>query len=253
MSKPLCTVCVLLYGDYPELHRQCLQGIVNSIPADVQLRIGLNQVCEETRTWLEEGNLDPQMLIPGTLQAGNVMRGIEQSRTLLYSSKNENIKKYPMMRRMLWDDKITTRWVVWFDDDTLVVPGSKWYQAFLNLVKDDSVMYFGEPWWIHYMHGQWEFIRSRPWFRGKAPMVLSGKPGIGFNTGGFVGVRFSMLRTLDWPDRALVHNGGDTLLSEAIRQYGGHITKFPTKNQGIKVNSVARRGYSETPAGARGK
>jgi hypothetical protein len=250
-QAPFCTVLVLLYGNFHELHRRCLESIVATIPPTVQLRVGLNEVCDETLEWLERGHLDPQMLVPGTLQAGNIMRGIEQSRTLLYSSRNQNLKKYPMMRRMLWEDKLTTPWVVWFDDDSYVAKDSPWWSELEKMVADSKVMYLGQPWWVHYLEGQWDYIRSRPWFRGMPPQLHDEKPGVGFHTGGFVAIRTTVLKKLKWPDKTLVHNGGDTLLSEAIRQQGWHINRFPTKEMGVHVNASARRGYNERPAGSK--
>lgn len=250
MPDSFATVLVLLYGDHTNLHRKCLTAIKDSIPATTPLRIGLNDVCEATCTWLEGGYLDPQMLVPGTLAAGNVMRGIEQGRILYYSTQNENLKKYPMMQRMLWEDPIKTPWAVWFDDDTIVAQDSPWWLELEKMAKVKSNMYLGEPWWVHYLPGQWDFIKGRSWFKGKEPQLVRGKPGIGFHTGGFVAIRTKILKALQWPDESLLHNGGDTLLSEAVRQMGGKINKFPTKKLGLHVNSQPRRGYREAPAGS---
>ena len=249
MSKPIGTVCVLLYGKYPRLHRECLQSVVNSIPADIPIRVGLNNVCDLMLKWLEEGRLSPQLLVPGTLKAGNLKRGIEQGRITYYSSGNQNIKKYPMMRRMFWEDKLQSDWVIWVDDDVHIDEGSEWWQLFTEMADDPETNYMGEPWLWEWRGNQQEFIKTRPWYKGLPPQSLKGKPGVSFHTGGFVMARTKLLKKLDWPDQKLVHNGGDTLLSEAVRQNGGHITSFPTKMYGVHVNSAKRRGYSEPPLG----
>ena len=250
-NKPIATVFMLLYGKYPKMHRECLKAAIHSIPCNIPIRIGLNEVDDLLLTWLERGSLDPQMLVPGTLRAGNLQRGIQQGRITYYSSGNQNIKKYPMMRRMLWDDSIKTNWVIWLDDDTFIEEDSGWWSLFETMAEDPETVYMGERWVIDWQGKQEQFIQTRPWFKGKGPQIIKGRPGIAFHTGGFVMVRTKVLKKLDWPDHELLHNGGDTLLSEAIRQNDWHITDFPTKDYGIHVNSAKRRGYSEAPAGSR--
>jgi hypothetical protein len=72
-------------------------------------------------------------------------------------------------------------------------------------------------------------------------------PGITFATGGYWWLRTDVIRQLDWPDERLSHNGGDTLLGEAIRQQGW---PFHKNNYGVKVNAAPRRGLHEAPAGS---
>lgn len=248
-DKPLCTLLVLLHGKYPGLHRRCLNSVLPTIPKDIPIRIGLNEVCEPMLAWLERGSIAPQMLVPGALGAGQLGNGITQGRVTYYSSGNQNIKKYPMMRRMLWEDSIETDWVVWVDDDTCIDEGSKWWQLFESMAEDEETAYMGERWYMDWQGGQTKFIASRPWYRGKESQMHKGRQGIAFHTGGFLLVRTNLLKKLDWPDHKLVHNGGDTMLSEAVRQNDGHITDFPTRDCGIHVNDAKRRGYSEVPVG----
>ena len=74
------------------------------------------------------------------------------------------------------------------------------------------------------------------------------KPGVSFMTGGYVWLRTDIMRQLDWPDERLNHNGGDTLLGEAIRQQGLPRHHF---DYGVAVNKAKRRGLSERPAGSK--
>jgi hypothetical protein len=219
--------------------------------------VGLNNVCDETLTWLEQGGVAEQMLMPGTLRDGDYQAGIVQGRALTehapvtyFSSGNKNIKKYPMMRRMLYEaPAIETPWVIWFDDDTHIEPGSAWWSKLEAMSASPEHCYIGETWFIHYRKRQWELMLDRPWYKGVAPEFIGGRPAVRFHTGGFVAVRTPVLRELDWPDDTLVHNGGDFLLSEAIRQQGWPRTAIPTKKMGIRVNDSKRRGYSEKPRG----
>jgi hypothetical protein len=107
MLNPPVTVCTLIYGPYIDLHQRVLNSIVqNTDPNMLKLRIGMNEVCKETRDWLkkfqEKYGADVQMDF--------------------YDSV-DNIKKYPMMRRMFHDpdNPIETRWIVWLDDDSHIV------------------------------------------------------------------------------------------------------------------------------------
>jgi len=245
------TVLVLLYGPHTQLHRRCLTSVLETVPSDTPLRIGINDVCSETLTWLERGALDPQLLVPGTLAAGNLKRGIEQGRVAYFSSGNTNVCKYPMWRRMLWEaPKITTPWIVWLDDDTHCVNDRGWWRAVEALAADPQEHYIGESWWVTYQKKQWEsFIITRPWYKGQRPETIGGKPGVRFHTGGFVAARLKTLKTLGWPDTELYHNGGDTLLGEAMRQNGFKRTALDTKVLGLRVNDSPRRGHSEKPKG----
>ena len=253
------TIAVLLYGDHHELHQRCLTSILQTTPADVPIRVGLNAVCEKTLKWLEDGRVTPQTLVPGTLGAGNPIHGVECDRFLFYSSRNQNIKKYPMMRRMFHDDPVTSSWVLWFDDDSYIKdPQSSWWSLITGpkFFGNKRARYIGEPWTAPYLNGQMDYVRSKSWYRGVKPHRgrdnrRQVRPRFKFHTGGFVGIRKGVIKALDWPDPDLVHNGGDTLLGEAVRQQGWPITPFPTRENGIVVNGAPRRGYREKPAGSR--
>jgi hypothetical protein len=47
------TVCALLYGDYPDLARRCLEPLfkLNELGL-IELRVGLNEVCDETSNYV---------------------------------------------------------------------------------------------------------------------------------------------------------------------------------------------------------
>src|SRR4051812_533765 len=48
-TQPTFSVCVLLYGDYPDLAERCLESIALLSDEKVEIRIGMNAVSETTR------------------------------------------------------------------------------------------------------------------------------------------------------------------------------------------------------------
>lgn len=219
MSFPVA-IYLLLYGEYPQLHRRVLDSLTPFEP--IRLTVWCNQVCAETRRYLE------------------------QRPYRLYFS-DENIPKYSAMRQML-SQKIDEPWIVWFDDDAHVVLPD-WLTIMQRLITESAsqnVCYIGKQEWAPMLPGQWDFIRSAKWFAGKEPYRLNGQPGFKFAQGSYWWLRTDVLHLLDWPDPRLNHNGGDTMLGEAIRQAGLplHACRY-----GVQVNDAPRRGLSEAPAG----
>jgi hypothetical protein len=170
-----------------------------------------------------------------------------------------NMPKYQVMRH-LWHENPetvpTTPWVLWFDDDTHIVAPDWWEKtrAFLEAKKAENICYAGFKWYKHHEPGQAEFIEAAEWYKGvpweQCPTRRKGvrKPGITFANGAYFWLRSDVMRQINWPDPRLVHNGGDTLLGEAIRQQG---LPFHELKYGVKGNDARRRGRSDTPAGSK--
>lgn len=137
-------------------------------------------------------------------------------------------------------------WVVWFDDDSWI-EAADWWPAMQAQIRREDVCYVGQPWGAYLLPGQWDFIRAASWFRGKEPPLHEGKPFVPFAQGAYWWLRTDVLSTIDWPDPRLVHNGGDSLLGEAVRQQGRSLTPC---EYGVRVNDAPRRGMSERPAGS---
>ena len=219
MSFP-AAIYVLLYGNYHALHRRVLSSLAPFQPT--RLTVWCNQVCDPTRQLL--ANLPCRAHF-----------------------SDENVPKYSAMRQM-FTESIDEPWIVWFDDDAhVVVPD--WLATMQRLIADaasQNVCYIGKQEWAPMLPGQWDFIRSAKWFAGKQPYQLNGQDGFKFVQGSYWWLRTDVLRMLDWPDPRLKHNGGDTMLGEAIRQAGLplHACRY-----GVEVNDAPRRGLSEAPAG----
>jgi hypothetical protein len=226
---PRVRLFALLYGDYPALHERLLQSLCRAVPDSVPVRLWCNQVGEETRRRLEADRRGSWSVI----------------------ARRDNVPKYRAMREMfreIHDPACEAEWVVWFDDDSWI-EAKDWFPAMRDVLRPREVCYAGEPWGIHYLPGQWDFVRAAPWFRGKEPPLHQGKPVFWFAQGAYWWLRTDVLRATDWPDPRLSHNGGDSLLGEAVRQQGLPLTPC---SYGVRVNDATRRGISERPAGAKG-
>ena len=245
-SSKFVTIYCLLYGDFHPLHKRLLSSLLKRLPDGVaDVVIWCNLVCPATLEWLAKNNRADWTCI---------------------NSSSRNVPKYEVMRELFHEHTLPfhertipeTPWILWLDDDTHIVDDAWWEKTveYIKAKQAENICYVGQPWYVHYLEGQEEFIKAAKWYRGmplerhptRNPKVR--KPGIKFATGSYVWLRTDVMKQLNWPDPRLVHNGGDTLLGEAIRQQGlpRHSFYF-----GVKVNDGKRRGLSEAPAGSANK
>jgi hypothetical protein len=221
------SVYALLYGNYHDLHRRLITSLKLYASAPfVEVTLWCNQVCDPTKDLLRTTNFSVNYCL-------------------------ENRPKYKAMREMFTTRPPAHPWVVWFDDDSYINKPD-WFENTRQYVmskQPQNICYFGQPWFVHHLPGQWEFIKSLPWYKGKGPEIVRNKPGITFAQGAYWALRNDVRQLLDWPPDqfGLSHNGGDTLLSEAVRQQGLPFHKFC---YGVKINDAKRRGLSEAPAGS---
>ena len=234
----IATIFALFYGDYHNLHARLLNSLKQYGPVEqVRYRFWLNQVCTKTQRMLDN------------LMIGRDMR--------LRVSK-ENVPKYAVMRDMFEADKQLDpqpEWFIWFDDDSYVTHADWWPKTleYIQQHRAENICYMGQSWYVHHLPGQFEFIEAADWYTGvpwelcptKTPRVR--KPGVSFAQGAYWWLRRDIREKINWPDPRLVHNGGDTLLGEAIRQQSLPFHKF---HYGVKLNDAQRRGRNDKPAGA---
>ena len=85
---------------------------------------------------------------------------------------------------------------------------------------------------------------------GANDVSANGATRICFIQGSYWWIRTQAIRRLDWPDKRLRHNGGDTALSEAVWQ-----ARLPQHGYtyGVEIDCFPRRGRSEVPAGFKSK
>lgn len=246
------TVCVLGYGDYPDLIQRTVGSVLRcagvcdsgwvALGNRLNLRIGLNSPGKQTLDFCKF------LVDKGYLKLVN-----------LYVS-SDNIAKYPMMRRMFHDsdNRITTPLTMWFDDDSWCTgeadTQARWFNTVrLNLHDADMI---GSIYKIRLAHKQHEWICAQPWYRANPPVHANQV--IRFVTGGWWTIKTSTIHLIDWPIPQLHHRGGDVLLSIVLQQHGLSLRHF---RSGVAINAHAktgiestspRRGIDETPIGYNG-
>ena len=235
-------VCALMYGKYHQLHRRFISKLLPSLPAGTKLHLGANELGPTSISLLSSAFGIPPSEFKGT--------GWENEKVRLYTQNNTNRRKYPVMREM-FDRVPDTSHTLWLDDDTMLSGSTKWWDM-LRAYFDSGVDYTGVEYFMRYTGKQLSFIKSRDWYRGKPPVLRGNKPVFVFYTGSFWGLSARARAVLDWPDREIGHNGGDTLLGEAVRQNNLNRKAFPCQRHGIRINSEKRRGLDEAPAGSGG-
>lgn len=225
------TVCVLLYGDYPELADRVLSPFVGDYRDIFDLRIGANQISERTVALLSEKKLESKIW------------------------HAPNIKKYPMMRRLFGMDhvnteRIETPYTMWFDDDSFIrgsynVRG--WFELISTTMKDVDILAGKYSTGISSSQKAW--IKSQPWYNGKEPLTR-----VYFPVGGWWCGRTELLYKFNWPVPEILHRGGDVMMGELCRQ---HDLRFKDFHVGIAINAdengkeseSPRRGYNSDPVG----
>lgn len=199
------SVCVLLYGDYPELARRTLESI-EAADEIADFRIGMNACSQQTREFVHTWAL----------------RRFHYRPVYLYEdAANRNLGKYPLMRQMLRDRTCADR-IMWFDDDTFIDADKSWWTLADRVSRNRTQV--GAIHTIMQRKRQHEVIRQQPWYAGK---LVNEKHRFQFVTGGWWIANTAFLLQWDYPFPAIHHNGGDSILGELIRQQGGTMVGFP--------------------------
>ena len=222
-------VLALFYGDHPELAQRCgatLRALWNTGHVDV--RIGLNEVTARTRAVLDQ-------LLPGVAM----------------TAVNPQIYKYPMMRRLLADYRGDATHMMWFDDDSCLLPGVD-AGAWLHAVSQRAASASGSLGSLYRQRvtpAQHEWMKRQNWATDR-PLPET----ILFNTGGWKVVPLALLRRFDFPPADLQHAGGDLALGALLQQQGLVPEQFRV---GLAINAdaqlreseAARRGVTEARHG----
>jgi hypothetical protein len=239
-AHPPVSICLLTYGDFPDLARQSLGSIsLNCERSLYRLIVGANSPGPETLRLLEtletQGAIDRLIISP------------------------VNLNKSPMMRRMFAG--LQTEFIWWFDDDSSVCDRLALSQRLeLARAADPATVLWGQeafcdsPLDFWHGHNAVEFVRTASWYGGLTPPYWApggkgefnhdgqsgGNGRWSFIVGGSWFGRASAIRQLDWPDPRLVKLGEDVLLGEAIRQQGWRFQNIGPL--GTRINSFPRRG-----------
>lgn len=275
-------ICVTLYGSdetqrfwshreqarisFHELHRRVILSIIHNTPPHLyRLRIGLNEVGQDTLDWLN-----------------NLSR--TRPNIQLYREP-VNVGLYPIIRRMLADDSRCThviaqmseqglrqklereldamerdpgrvpwvsrlwnqipigpmpRWTIFLDDDA-VVKDPRWLYALDGPAR--TADYIGYRYVAPQTDDQIKCASNMPWYRGRPLPHYRNRPVVPFCTGAFIMIRSELLRDINWPTERLWHRTGDIELGHALYQRGISIYDLNSAGyQPVEIEDVERRG-----------
>lgn len=219
------TICALLYGDHFSLAQRCLEPLFKlSASGAVELRIGMNEVCIQTKEYVAANNDSADIV----------------------TEANPQVYKYPMMRRLFNEKPITSDYVMWFDDDSYIKDTdlSFWLRSVSSQMTSCDML--GSVYVIPYGNDQKSWCRTQPWYKGKP---IPDKPK--FATGGWWCIKTEVIKRFDWPTVNLKHCGGDVALGVLLEQNNLTLRHF---KDGVAVNAddsgkesaAPRRGASRT-------
>src|SRR5260221_10903901 len=121
------TICVLCYGPNANLAERFLQSLFrNTDPSLFLLRVGLNEVEAATH----------HLFSKYSNQFGNIELFIEP----------KNIFKNPLMRRMFYEQPLSSQWTLWCDDDTHFTRPDWLQRLALKIESCPNVSMWG---WVH--------------------------------------------------------------------------------------------------------
>ena len=233
-SAGLC-VCVLFYGEDDvalPLAQRVLNGPMRELARhNVEFRFGFNAVGKETRAYVQES-------IAQVFHAATCVE------------PEQNIFKYPMMRRLFYDRPLTAPLTMWFDDDSCLAPDcnvDSWLPRVTRLLETYAMI--GSLYRQRLLGNQAEWIKHQSWATGK-PV----SPYVKFITGGWWTIQTNVLQRFNWPVPEIRHRGGDVMLGALCDQQSLPIAHFRDKvwinanTAGVESKSP-RRGFDEKPVG----
>lgn len=243
------TVCALTYGRHNDLAMRCLSSLYQHMPVALfKLRFGMNDVPDDA--------------------ANPILAFLEDKPNVerVYKAQPQ-IYKYPMMRRMFYDEELplSTDWVMWLDDDSHVMRSDfaqrigTLVDAFYDAKSDvypNGYRCFGKVYYWHLRGKQWDWVKRASWYSNRQfPKDKSKRPPmdkIDFCTGGAWLITRSALMDCDWPDPRLRHRGGDIMLGAALYQRGYGMTQGDSRGRFhdvVRISDAKKRGFDEPIAG----
>jgi hypothetical protein len=168
--------------------------------------------------------------------------------------------KYPAMREVFWDDNlhITTKYVIWFDDDSHCLD-KRWLVKLAECVVKNhhqGCRLYG-PRFVHdlmpykkqgYSPEKW--FHSADWWRNAWMHMVQGKRmgnnghQIVFATGSFWALDTDVMRAANIPDVRLIHSGGDITIGEQVNQAGFKTCDFSSDKRIVRWSDAPPRGWS---------
>jgi hypothetical protein len=130
---------------------------------------------------------------------------------------------------------------MWFDDDSCLAPGiqASWWNEVYHQMADTDVL--GKIWGMRWQGYQRHHVPMQPWYSGRTTTTTNRIP---FATGGWWVARTRVLQQWDYPFKDIIHNGGDVMLGELIRQQNLRLKDF---DRGVWINADAAGNASKAP------
>lgn len=209
-------MCVLGYEDFADYLDCCLSSV--SAYCDdkcvKEVRIGLNSPSKSVRAVAEAA-------------------AAHWPCTVRIFTSTPQFGKYPMMRRMFYEEALSSSHIMWLDDDCRIrAGGAGFLPHMLDRIGTAPVM--GRRFERSLSSQQRAAITRQPWYRGIAlPYGYS----VSFPNGGWWMAQTRFLQEFDWPPRQLRQRGGDWLLGELLRQQ-----QLPWVNysNGVRINAMPK-------------
>lgn len=232
------TLCLLVYGNYYEMHKRCLSALARTHKDRLELRVYLNEACPETVRMAEDMHKNGRIAV-------------------LYRS-DDNKFKYPCMRQMFHDPDhpITTNWTIWFDDDTMADVDNYWLeklcQTAIDISKSDPRLgMVGSRYFYSMNTPHIDWVKAAKWYKGRDFRDKAGNQApngfkIHFASGSCWMIRSQCIKECDIPDIRLKHNGGDICIGEQIWQNNWNLKNWNSDKRIVLWSSVARRGHRES-------
>lgn len=233
-SGPLWSLCVLLYGDYPDLACRCLGSWRGPLRCDAvaarfrDIRVGANEVSPAVQRWVRP-----------------LLSVWARQLPVWWYAPDRNVGKYPLMRRMFRQPDWAGPLVMWFDDDSYLEPVAedpRWWESRELLLSSPEVGALGQLWRRVWVAGQPEWVATQPWYDPSRPVRVGGWQR--FCTGGWWCSRRDVLEKLDWPIPELRHSGGDMLFGAALEHSG---LRMIACAEGVRINADILGRHSRAP------
>ncbi len=234
------TICILFSGEerFYDMHKRCIDSLLATVPLErVDIRVGSNQLNDKSVAMLDDY--------------------VARKQITKHYRHLANDYKYPVMREMFFDPAlpIRTKWVLWFDDDSICDKNPDWLQLLAQHIvlhhKNGNNHMFGARLVWTLSQAQKNIFATRLWYTGKPWQNSGGRasPGgskITFATGGFWAITYEAIVKCDIPDltTGLTHNGGDWQIGCQVYQQGYGIKQFNGNKQFVNTSSVPRRGVT---------
>lgn len=228
-------ICVLFYGtdDYCYyLAQRVLNTPMRQLAGlGVEFRFGLNLVGEKTRAFIQQ-------------QVADVFQDS------LVVDCPENIFKYPMMRRLFYDRPLEKPFVMWFDDNSYLLPeidAAHWLSRIAKQLNACSLL--GSVYTGKLVGNQKAWISDQHWYAAKEPNDY-----VKYVIDSWWAAKTTEMLAHDWPAHDIKHHGGDIMLGEFCRQRDLAICHF---RDGVAINTNSsgvegaktRRGFDAPPVG----